>query len=126
MPNERKTIRDSIKTIIEGVVNYEVFTSRKIDGRNKNEFISIYFEQWDMAFDGLQNPTTAPLIIAFNTVDQLDDDLLDEVADAINTALEQNEIAPQLVQGFIPTGGGYFDESERAFSGIYLRYTVTY
>lgn len=126
MPNERKTIRYSIKTIIEGIVNYEVFTSRKIDGRNKNEFISIYFEQWDMAFDGLQNPTTAPLIIAFNTVDQLDDDLLDEIADAINTALEQNEIAPQLVQGFIPTGGGYFDESERAFSGIYLRYTVTY
>ena len=126
MPGERKIIRDAVKEIIENAVSYEVISSRKIDGRNKNEFINIYFEQWDMAFDGLQNPTTAPLIVAFNTVDQLDDDLLDEVADAINAALEENEIAPQLVQGFVPNGGGYLDDNERAFSGIYLRYTVTY
>lgn len=126
MPNERKTIRDAVKEIIENAVSYEVIASRKIDGRNKNEFINIYFEQWDMAFDGMQNPTTAPLIVAFNTVDQLDDDLLDEIADSINSALEENEIAPQLVQGFTPLGGGYLDDNERAFSGIYLRYTVTY
>lgn len=126
MSNERKIIRDAVKAIIESAVSYEVITSRRIDGRNKNAFINIYFEQWDIAFDGLKNPTSAPLVVAFNTVDQLDDDELDEIAEAINTALKQNDIALQVVHGFSPLGGGYLEEGERAFSGIYLRYTVNY
>jgi hypothetical protein len=126
MPGERKAIRDAIKTIIEGVVDYEVIASRKIDGRDKDDFVSVYFESGEVQFDGLIENTTASLIVAYNTIDQLDDDLLDEVADEIHGALAANEIAPQLVQGFIPTGWGYLDDNERAFSGIYLRYTVTY
>jgi hypothetical protein len=127
MANERQVIRAAVSEIVRNAVDAEVFTSRNVDSREKDNFINVYFDSADVQFDGLKEFTTAQLIVAYHTSDVVtDDDVIDEVADAIHFALASHEIAPQLVQGFIPVGWEYQSDRESAFSGIYLRYTVTY
>jgi predicted HAD superfamily phosphohydrolase len=126
MAGERKRIRDEIKAVVESVCPCEVVASRVYDARSTGRFVSVYFDSGEVQWDGVKNYTTADVVVSYLVADLSDDDHLDEVADAIHKAIGGADIAPGLVQGFIPAGFDYLSEKESAFAGIALRYTVTY
>lgn len=126
MANERKQIRDEIKAVIESVYNGVVITSRVYDVRDETEYVSVYFESGETEWDGLNNFTTATIVVSYFFSELVSDDDLDVVADSINSALEIADIAPNLMRGFLPDGFEYLSEQESAFSGISLRYKITY
>lgn len=126
MAGERKRIRDEIKSVIESVYDGDVIAARTYEARDVSEFVSVYFESGDVEWDGLKSFTTAVIVISYFLSELLSDDELDEVADLINGALDVADIAPNLVQGFVPEGFEYLLEKESAFSGISLRYKITY
>lgn len=126
MPGERKKIRDAVVAVIRPVIDAEVTASRNVDAREKDFFVNVFFESGDVQYDGVKSSTAAILVLAYQTKEIIDDDLLDESADLMHSALENNPIAEDLIQGFIPIGWEYIDDRERQFSGIYLRYSVTY
>lgn len=126
MAGERKVIRDAVKSIVEQATDLMCFSSRRVDARVEQEFINVYFESGEIQYDGVKEFTTAQIVVCYNNLELIDDDEIDEMADMIHEALASQEIAPSVVQGFVPSGWDYIDDRERAFSGINLRYSVTY
>lgn len=126
MAGERKIIRDAVKSIVGQAANVVCYSSRRVDAREELNFINVYFESGEIQFDGIKGFTTAQIVVSYNSIELLEDDDIDQVADVLHEALGSHEIAPHLVQGFSPAGWDYIDDRERAFSGINLRYTVYY
>lgn len=126
MAGERKRIRDDIKAAIETVFAGEVIASRVYDARDKTKFVSVYFETGDIEWDGIKNFTTAPVVVSYLSNDISDDDAIDKIAESIHAAIESTDIAPGLIQGFVPAGFEYLSEADSAFCGLALRYTVIY
>lgn len=126
MANERKIIRAAIKQALQNKIALPVFLTRNIDARNEDQFINVFFVDGQIEFDGVSQFTKADLTIAYRTITDADDDEIDAVSDQIHAALEETDIAPGTLAGLVPTGWEYVDDTERAFSGIYLRYSVTY
>ena len=126
MAGERRAIREGIKAAIEADLVMEVIASRVYDTRGKSNFVSIFFDSGDDEYEGIQVTTTAQIIVGYFVKDLVDDNELDAVADLIYEAIENTDIAPDVVQGIIPTGFAYVPESETSFSGIVLRFNVRY
>jgi hypothetical protein len=126
MAGERKRIRDEIKQAIETIYTGTVISSRVYDARDISKLVSVYFDSGDIEWDGIKNFTTASVVVSYFSADLSDDDELDSVADLIHGAIESANIAPDLIQGFMPAGFEYLSEKESAFAGVALRYTVIY
>lgn len=126
MAGERKRIRDEIKAVIDSVFTGDVITSRVYDARETEKFVSVYFESGEIEWDGIKNFTTASVVVSYFSCDLASDDDLDQVADVIHSAVGAASIAPDLIQGFMPSGFEYLSEKESAFAGIAMRYTVIY
>ena len=126
MASERKTIRDSVKAILQTVYSGEIYTSRTIDVTEETEYVNVFFESGSTEYEGLLSTTSGELVISYNTKSQVTDDDLDEVADMLNQALADNDVAPGVIRGMLPAGFAYESEQESAFTGINLLYTVYY
>lgn len=138
MSGERQSIRNAIQQALEPVYSGPIFTSRRVDPRGLDEFVRIYLQGGEMQYDGLDNPTTADLAVAFHkkpeadasygpSVDpQVTDDELDAVADALFDQMAAADIAPDLIRGITPVGFEYGEEQEQEFESITLLFTVQY
>ena len=126
MAGERKSIRDSVKEILQTVYAGKIYTSRKIDVRDDLEYVNVFFESGDTEYEGLRSSTSCELVVSYNNSNQFTDDELDAVADMLNQALVDNDVAPGVIRGMLPAGFAYESDQESAFTGINLLYTVYY
>lgn len=138
MSGERKAIRDAVKLALESVYFGTIYTSRRVDTRDHNEFVRIYLQSGEMEYNGLDNPTSADLVVAFHkkpdadtsygpAVDpQVTDDELDAVADLLFDEMGEADIAPNLIRGITPVGFEYGEEQEQEFESIALLFNVQY
>lgn len=126
MAGERKAIRDAVKAIFQTVYSGPLYTSRTIDVRDDDEYVNVFFEAGATEYEGINSSTSGELVVSYNTKEQVTDDDLDLVADMLNQALADNDIAPNVIRGMLPAGFAYESEQESAFTGINLLYTVYY
>ncbi len=126
MAGERKAIRDSVKAILQTVYSGPIYTSRTIDVRDDAEYVNVFFESGSTEYEGLRSSTGGELVVSYNTSKQVTDDDLDVVADMLNQALAENDVAPGVIRGMLPAGFAYESEQESGFTGINLLYTVYY
>lgn len=125
MANERKTIRDAIKAVLDAAVGYPVYAGRDIDGRDESEYVNVYLTSGDSAYEGLLQHREDALVISYRTNEDLDDDDIDLKSDALELALVPQVIGGGI-RGLIYSGYEYSDKDERGFNGIDLKYTVFY
>lgn len=127
MQGERKVLRDGIKAAIDGVhANVEIFTKRQVDARGLSEYINVYFDEGDISQLQLDQQTSAEILVGYHTANYISDDDLDEKGDALYAAIKAADIAPDVLRGMLPSGFSYGEESESAFTSLFLRFTVFY
>lgn len=138
MSGERQIIRNAIKQALEAVYSGPIYTTRRVDTRGLDEFVRIYLKIGEIDYEGLDNPTTASLVVVYHkkpeadnsfgpAVDrQVTDEELDVVADALSDQLGESDIVPDLVRGIVPTGFEYGEEQEQEFESIALLFTIHY
>jgi len=125
MLGSRTAIRNVVKARVDDAVNYPVFASRDIDGREEQEFANVYFADGDVTYEGLQRNSESNLVIVYRNSGEINDDFIDLRGDEIQAAIESEPFGDEM-RGILYTGFEYLDDQERSFSGIELRFTVYY
>lgn len=126
MAGERKAIRDQFKLALAAGFSGDIYTKRFVDGRELREYVNVYFGEAAIEYDGLKTITQAELIIGYHTIDYVDDDALDVIADLLYLAVENADIAADVISGVLPSGFEYGEEQENEFTSIFLKFTVIY
>lgn len=126
MQGERKVIRDGFKAAIDSVFAGETFTKRKVDARNKSEYVNVFFEDGEITHDGLDGVTSAEIIVGYHTREYLGDDELDSAVNPLYQAISAADIASDVIRGILPTGFYYGDEQEGEFTSMFLQFRVVY
>lgn len=128
--SERKQIRDAASASVATAYSGDLFTSRNIDARDLDEYMSIYLASGDISKDFQVEVTEIVLVLEFNK-DAGDDDL-DTTIDAAHAALMANFNSQLITEGFtagaqiIPESFEYGIDESRQFSSVSYSYRITY
>jgi hypothetical protein len=126
MPSIRKDIRDDVKARIATQYTGQIYTTRRVDARELDEFVTVFLGEGEYASAGFEITHKAELGIGIFKTGNASDDELDAIADLVDTALEEDFALDDGVFLLAPTGFEYPDDSENQFSSLILKYKITY
>jgi hypothetical protein len=121
---DRKQIRDQLKAQIASAYPGEIFTTRRIDASESDEFISVFISDGEAFGEGLEIQTAAAVVVGINKKLATDDEL-DSIGTTVGDAIEQNITLDDLVAGLVYAGFEYGEDGS-GFDQLFLKYTVIY
>ena len=124
MANERKQIRQQLKTALDAVFSYPVYAEREPDSRGLNEFITLHIDSGEIEYDGITGMVTAILSVGYHKSGLVNDDELDDQMGLIDRHINRDSV-PE-VSGFSLTSFYYKPNDDEDFSSLINQYEILY